>query len=306
MTSLGFPKQFDKNIASVIALFLTSKPQKFLDWIQPDKLNWAILSRSLDESILKNNLHKINWYWLSYNTNGITLLTNQIESPQEIGYDQIDWFVLSMNPAAIPIIEKHPDRISWKGLSGNKNAIHLLEKFTNNFTTNLDKLSWSLLCKNENAIHVVRKYFYHADIVTLCLNPNAITLLKEITDNFTKTMQYQYWSNLCANPNAISVIEEFLQSPSSKRCISWFGLSSNPNAIHLLEKNPNLVHWRTLCMNPNALHILSDWKTGEQKVSRQSNMIFWNELSFNKNLTICDPILYNSHLKICTRIVYDL
>ena len=35
---------------------------------------------------------------------------------------------LSINPNAIPILEKNLDKVNWFRLSGNPNAIHILEK----------------------------------------------------------------------------------------------------------------------------------------------------------------------------------
>ena len=41
--------------------------------------------------------------------------------------EKIDWGYLSLNPAAIHLLEKNPEKIGWKWLSENPAAIHLLE-----------------------------------------------------------------------------------------------------------------------------------------------------------------------------------
>ena len=41
---------------------------------------------------------------------------------------KIDWDWLSLNPAAIYLLEKHIDKIFWYFLSHNPAAIHLIEK----------------------------------------------------------------------------------------------------------------------------------------------------------------------------------
>jgi hypothetical protein len=33
--------------------------------------------------------------------------------------EKINWYGLSMNPAAMPLLEKHPEKIHWLGLSRN-------------------------------------------------------------------------------------------------------------------------------------------------------------------------------------------
>ena len=61
---------------------------------------------------------------------------------------KVDWVYLSLNPNAIPILEKNLDKVSWSLLSKNPNAIPMLEK-------NLDKVCWGSLSENPNAIHLL-------------------------------------------------------------------------------------------------------------------------------------------------------
>ena len=311
MTSIGFPQQFNKDVASIVALFLCSEPYKFWHWIDPEKLNWAILCKTLHESTLRKHLNRVNWYWLSYNPNATSLLRSQIESPQNIGKDEIDWFVLSTNPGAISILEKHYNKINWAGMCANKNGIHLLNQYTNNFTTNLDSLSWSLLSKNKNAIDIIRKHFHRIDFLMLCSNANAIPLIKEITNNFTRTLERSHWNALCENPNAMDVINELIQTKSQN--ISWDAIARNPNTIQLIEQNMNKINLKYLCLNPNAIHLLSKWDQQYNHLFEGSyypipygSLFFWNELSFNKNLTYFDQSLYNTLLSALTKIVYHL
>jgi len=72
-----------------------------LDWICHDKL-------------INNNLSK--------NPNAISFLK---ENPHKI-----DWYYISENPEAIDIIKANLDKISWFLLSINKNAIELLHLWT--------------------------------------------------------------------------------------------------------------------------------------------------------------------------------
>jgi hypothetical protein len=78
----------------LVGQYAISPPVKFLDWIDPKKINWAWLSS--------------NRYWLSMNPAAIPLLEKHPE--------KIDWVCLSSNPAAMPLLE-HPEKINWAYLS---------------------------------------------------------------------------------------------------------------------------------------------------------------------------------------------
>jgi len=86
---------------------------------------------------LEANPDKINWFWLSLNKNAIPILET---NPDKI---EIDWSYLSMNASegAICLLNANPDKINWDNLSENPNALHLLEE-------NLDKINWTILCLN--------------------------------------------------------------------------------------------------------------------------------------------------------------
>ena len=55
--------------------------------------------------------------------------------------EKLNWEMLSLNPAAIHILEQNPDKIDWDWLSINPAAIHLLEQ-------NQDKNYWRMLAQN--------------------------------------------------------------------------------------------------------------------------------------------------------------
>ena len=58
-----------------------------------------------------------------------------------IPVEKLYWKSLSVNPAAIHLLEQNPDKINWEWLSANPAAIHLLEQ-------NPEKLNWTLLSLN--------------------------------------------------------------------------------------------------------------------------------------------------------------
>lgn len=102
------------------------------------KIDWDGISCNPDAyDIIVQNLNKINWTWISSNTNPqiLSLLKNRV--------DKIHWLNLSENPNAIFLLEEHVDNIHWEALSTNHNASHILEK-------NIDKIVWQYFSENES------------------------------------------------------------------------------------------------------------------------------------------------------------
>ena len=85
-----------------------------------------------------------------------------------IPFDDLDWDVLSLNPNAIPILEKNLDKVNWSNLSSNPNAIPILKK-------NLDKVHWSNLSSNPNANPILEKNLDKVNQSNLSSNPNIFT-----------------------------------------------------------------------------------------------------------------------------------
>ena len=52
------------------------------------------------------------------------------------------------------------------------------------------------------------------------------------------------WENLCLNPNAIYLLK------NNQDNINWKFLSKNPNAIDLLKENQDKIDWFVLSSNP--------------------------------------------------------
>ena len=77
---------------------------------------------------------KLDWRSLSVNKAAIHLLENNLYLTDED--------LLSRNPAAIHLLEKNPDKIDWDSLSSNDHAIHILEK-------NPDKINWIFLSMSQ-------------------------------------------------------------------------------------------------------------------------------------------------------------
>jgi len=166
----------------------------------------------------------IDWKNLSLNPNAVPLLEKHL--------DKVNWCMASMNPGAMPLLEKHADKVDWELLATNPSAVPLLEKLLNKRTL-LDIL-FPFLRRKDNALVWKR----------LSSNPKAVPLLE-------KHLRKVDWSSLSTNPNAIHLLETHLDK------VDWFCLAHNPRAIHLLEAHPNKIRAQDILSNPNALHLLS-------------------------------------------------
>jgi hypothetical protein len=175
-----------------------------------DKIDWNTLSKN------ENAIHilsrpefqdKINLIYLVTNENGVEILKKHLFEMQIEDINIEIWRVLSRKPYGIPILEKltknftqHLDKIDWYYLSANENAIPIIKQFLDlchmdwlcqnrNATqlieeillTNPEKITsdcWSWLCKNPNAFHLFNKYQHlignHINWSSICLNESII------------------------------------------------------------------------------------------------------------------------------------
>lgn len=86
---------------------------------------------------LKDNPHMIDWQSLSGNAEAYDLISTNL--------DKINWSFLSRNtnPNVINILNKNINKIDWKSFSRNKNALYILKQHKN-------KIDWSSLAENSN------------------------------------------------------------------------------------------------------------------------------------------------------------
>ena len=276
---------------------------KLKDWIPPEKLDWVFLSANPNAiELLKENQDKIDWEFLSKNTNpnAIELLKSKINEENEMSEDdyhdsdksnKINWNLLSANPNAIELLRENPDEIVWPNLSDNPNpnAIELLKE-------NPDNIDWNRLSQNPNAIELLEAHLYNINWRRLSLNPHprAIELLKANPKKID-------WCFLSKNPNHAAI--ELLKA--NKKKIVWGFLSENPNpeAIELLKENQSEINWPNLSENPNpeAIELLRtnpskiDWvalsanPAAIELLKANPKNIIWDFLS--QNPAIFDEIL---------------
>ena len=195
--------------------------------------------------------------------------------------DKIDWDVLSKNPHAMSLLEKHLDKIEWTNLSRNHGAIRLL-------TENPDKvighalswnpspdvlplfarietetMNWSGISQHPNALELLEKYPEKIRWLFASYNPSLIPLLEKNIDQVE-------WVCVCRNREITHQGIQFLEKHVDKLCSRcWSLLSGHPVAVPLLEKYPEHIDWERLSQNPAAVHLL------------EPDKIDWSELSTN-------------------------
>lgn len=160
-----------------------------------NKVNWSgMATNPAAIHLLKDNLNMLNpnvFGRLAKNTNpaALDLLRDRLDELNDTA-----WEAMSLNPAAITILEENPDKVNWNGLSANPAAIHLLKQ-------NIRRIRWGELSKNSN--------------------PEAISLIesRELKGKLPKTID---WIELSRNPAAIYFLESHLDK------VDWHSLAQNP------------------------------------------------------------------------------
>ena len=101
-------------IFKILAFYWRLLPKKkvLLDWINPNNLDWIVLSKNpMAVDLLRENIHEIHWTNLSRNEKVIDLLKQY--------YSNINWKELSLNKNAISLLQNNQDKIDWCNLSKN-------------------------------------------------------------------------------------------------------------------------------------------------------------------------------------------
>jgi hypothetical protein len=228
------------DLLKIVALFLVKPIMKLLNWIDIEKLDWALLCE---------------------NPNAMTMIE---ANPHKLEPDCL--YFLSKNPNAVAFLEKHPDKINWNGLSKNHNAIHLIEKHINSTETEdpHNTIDWKDLSANPNATHILVDNFDKINWSGLSLNNNIMQILQLLEQKMDKTNELIMkidWSMLSFNSceGAIKLLENKIEQDhinNNESSVNWQCLSQNEGAIQLLEKHIDLIDWKYLSFNPKAIHLL--------------------------------------------------
>ena len=251
---------------------------KMKEWIPRDKINWVLLCKN------KNAMNFID--------KNIKYVQNNFKC----------WSELSIQPYAISILEKYPDKINWNYLSHNPCALRLLEE-------NPDKIDSAHICLNNNenickilmndnillfkmwnfiyANSACMKLIKTQDIKKikwncLCKNENPEAL--EMIRNNVILLNENCFLNLCKNVNGVVILEDIINNYLNEiydekvRLKYLKYLALNPNGIHLLEKYVNdfstFKYFYCLVQNENALHII------REHIERLDEIIFDEDIKF--------------------------
>ena len=230
----------------------------------PDKIDWQsfvrnnrnakILIEKMNEDDPMRNYHHLHYLCKFAKPHEICILEQHLEDVNELGElvktvnerrahstprkppmhvptDNLDWSMLSSNPCAIHLLEKHPDKIDWDSLSYNYHprAIQLLEE-------NIDKIHWFGLSCNRSPLAQRILEQHHEKVNWSMLSQNscswAISLLEKNKDKID-------WSALSGNlnPRAFRMLEERI-AEGTYFYISYVFLSENP-AIFMYNTEDN-------------------------------------------------------------------
>ena len=256
---------------------------KIHDWIleNANKLNWGIIFVKCDKYDL------IEQYWhhfIEYSQNVDIMFNPDLDifpfdmaveymSENPAAFQHISslpnlfWSRLSVNPAAIRLIEQNIAKADFFMLSKNPAAIHLLEK-------NFDKIDWIMLSQNPNAEKLLSNNIDLVSMYDLCsFNPNAVNIINIMLEKNPKVIDFLYWNGLSRNPDAISLLERFPEK------ICWDTIVCNPNAIHLIRNNAskiNEIGWEILERSGFATDFFNEFP--EKKVSLSSTEVRSQEI----------------------------
>jgi len=224
----------------------------------PREINYDYLSQNINgSSLFFKNPEKINRPWISKNPGAIDFLR---EYPEKIFYrslcanhnpdaiemllddiennkHSLDWFDLSKNPYAMPILEDedYSNNINWLMLSMNPTGVKLLEDNLNK----IPNLAWSYISENPGATQLIYDNLDKINWDTASSNPNLMDLLMDNLDKIN-----YYYLSMNTHPLAIDLL---MQNPHK---VDKVNVSCNPNAYIFLDKYRKKISWEHFCTNP--------------------------------------------------------
>jgi len=213
-------------------------------------------------NFLRNNRQYIHYDILCKYEYGIEFVDELIKHNQ---LEKINWYHLSMNPAAMHILNnpKYYKYIDWCHIIYNKNAVelvknnlHMVEKYLDVIfyqphlmdiiEQNMDKIDWCMLSRNYNAIHILEKNLDRVNIRELCKNKNGFQLLLQLNHVFNddyiyhKNIVFEYFDYCEKNNIQFNFIKNLSEYGYTEKHMDF--LKHNYN-YHNLSKNPNIFEY---------------------------------------------------------------
>ena len=265
---------------------------KLVDGIPPLKLYLDRLVKNENALyyLLVNNI-KINYFWISYNTNPIAM--GLLEEEMKVNPDiHVYWSELSRNPKAIKILKANRNLISWGILSENTNpkAMKLIEE---EIKVNPTHIKFESLAENETpeAMKLIEDNLLIENSIYNNINWNRFWEILSRNSKAVKILKANRekidWCSLCGNQSteAIKLLEE--EMATKPDVVNWIILSGNPNqrAFAMLEANPTKINIRRLSgnTNPKAIELL------EIRMEVENNL---SEATYD-SISTCDKIDWN-------------
>lgn len=224
-----------------------------------EKIDWSSLCQNpadLAIDLLIKNKEKIDYSKICSNTNPRVLplieeqflLNINLIKNNNIINKNINKFLLSKNPIAIPLLKKYSCLIDEMGLCSNPNAYDLIKSL---LKYKPHRVNWYSLSANPCAIKLLQTFPVNIkwDFLNTNPHPEALQILVENKDKININF-------LCDNLNKdILNLFEFCDL----KYIHWSGFSRNPSFIDILKSYPEKIDWMTLCKNPNCFSIVKDY-----------------------------------------------
>lgn len=211
--------------ANPAAIRLIEKNIEMADWSRLSKnsaavpllkkyyefIDWTMLSENPNaEELLCSNIKYVNMYHLcSYNSNVVNIVNIMLENDPD-NIHLLCWYSLSMNPLAVSLLEKYPNKVNWGVIVRNSNAFHIIKQNIDR----IDDLGWEMLNRN----------------------PYAAEFLKQYPEKIQKYHGY------------IDPMEQ--SNDTQQESVNWEELSFSSKNTDFLRENIDNVNWNSLSMNP--------------------------------------------------------
>jgi len=284
------------------------------DWIneqsnkQSDKFEFHNLSsnsNAIDFLTLPENIEKINYYYLSENTNidALPLIAKKIEEEKSLSNTEykklkygINWNTLSGNPIAVELLEYYENDIVWDAFCGNKNpeALRLIKKELER-DIDSEKINWQVLSANPIVIQLIKEYPQYKKYIKysgLSANTSdeAIELLKKEYKNKQNEI---VWEALSGNPKAIDILKEECKKKRNK--IDWIKLAGNTasEAIKILKDNLYKLNLDTSDYEVKSSLSSNSSDEALELLDSNKRLIDWTALSYNTNLKAIELLKKN-------------
>jgi len=203
-----------------------------------------------------HQLQPLDDFWFYYNLSKNPAAMPLIEYIYEYYPDRLDWGQLAVNPAAVSLLKRNPQKINWQYLSSNPSpdAIDLLEQ-------NPQKIAWKYLSENPSAIRLLEENPDKINWEKICKNQNAVPLIAKNMHRIKIPVDY-------TDDNRDFYSAEYLEFHMR------YNLLSNPGAgiLDILEKHPDIIDYKIPSPESPHGYLASLWET-----------TYWDAVAENPN-----------------------